>query len=128
MDINALWKPEYSVGNDKIDGQHRYLFELWILLDSVKDQEANRLSLEQALLSLFDYVEIHFGDEEEILAAHPDIDAHREIHREFLAKSKSFMDEFQQGTLDIHEVTDFLRHWLTDHIIETDTRYFKEIN
>ncbi len=128
MDINALWKPEYSVGNEKIDSQHRYLFELWILLDSIKDQEANRLSLQQALLSLFDYVEIHFGDEEQILAAHPDIETHKAIHADFIQQSKSFMDEFQQDTLDIHEVTDFLRHWLIEHIVETDIRYFKEIS
>jgi hemerythrin len=38
------------------------------------------------------------------------------------------MDEFQQNTLDIHEVTDFLRHWLAEHIVETDIRYFKEIS
>ena len=127
MDINALWKPEYSVGNEKIDGQHKYLFELWIMLDSIKNQEANRLSLEQALLSLFDYVEIHFADEEKILAEHPDIDSHKTIHAEFLDQTQLFMKEFQKNELDIHEVINFLRHWLTEHIVETDVRYFREI-
>ncbi len=127
MDINVLWKPEYSVGNEKIDGQHKYLFELLIMLDSIKNQEANRLSLEQALLSLFDYVEIHFGDEEKILAGHPDIDSHKTIHAEFIDQTQLFMKEFQKDELDIHEVIDFLRHWLIEHIVETDIRYFKDI-
>lgn len=27
MDIIATWKPEYSVGHEDIDAQHKYLFE-----------------------------------------------------------------------------------------------------
>jgi hemerythrin-like metal-binding protein len=127
MDINALWKPEYSVGNEKIDGQHKYLFELWIMLNSIKDQSSNRRSLEQALLSLLDYVVIHFADEEKILAGHPDIASHKQLHAEFLRQSKSFMLKFQNNSLDIHEVIDFLRNWLIDHIVKTDIRYFKEM-
>jgi len=128
MTIKTLWKPEYSVGNEKIDEQHKYLFELWIMLDSIKEQQANRLSLQQALLSLFDYVEIHFADEETILAGHPEIGSHQAIHAEFLAQAQAFMKEFEKDELDIHAVTEFLRHWLIEHIVETDIRYFRDLS
>jgi len=127
MDITAIWKPEYSVGHRKIDAQHKYLFELWIMLDSIKDQPNNRLSLEQALLSLVDYVEIHFADEEKYLQAHPEFDRHRRIHAAFLAQCTTFTEQFQKESLDTHTVVDFLRSWLIEHIVETDIRYFKEI-
>jgi len=127
MDITAIWKPEYSVGHQEIDAQHKYLFELWLMLDSVKDQQDNKRSLEQALLSLFDYVEVHFANEEKYLQVHPDFDRHRQIHADFIAQSQTFMEQFRQDTLDIHTVVDFLRSWLIEHIVETDIRYFREI-
>jgi len=37
------------------------------------------------------------------------------------------MLKFQNNSLDIHEVIDFLRNWLIDHIVKTDIRYFKEM-
>jgi hemerythrin len=127
MDITAIWKSEYSVGHPEIDHQHRYLFELWTMLDSIKNQQDNRLSLEQALLSLFDYVEIHFENEEKHLAAHPEIETHQKIHADFIKQAKTFMEEFHNESLDIHTVIDFLLDWLIHHIVETDIRYFKEI-
>ncbi len=127
MDITTIWKPEYSVGHPEIDRQHQYLFELWVMLDSMKNQSDNRLSLEQALLSLFDYVEIHFGNEEEILASHPTIREHKKIHAEFVGQTKQFMDDFHKNNLDLHTVVDFLLDWLIHHILETDSRYFKEL-
>ena len=127
MDISAIWKPEYSVGHPDIDRQHKYLFELWIMLDSMKNQPDNRRSLEQALLSLFDYVEVHFSNEEEYLQAHPEIEQHKKIHAAFIARTNTFMEEFRNRTLDIQTVIDFLLEWLINHIVETDRRYFAEI-
>jgi hemerythrin-like metal-binding protein len=127
MDITAIWKPEYSVGHREIDEQHKYLFELWTLLDSMKNQRDNHLSLEQALLSLFDYVEIHFSKEENYLIKHPEIETHKKIHADFINQTKIFMEEFHKENLDIHTVVDFLFDWLIHHIVETDVRYFKEL-
>jgi len=128
MDISSIWKPEYCVGHPEIDRQHKYLFELWIMLDSMKNQRENKRSLEQALLSLFDYVELHFDNEEEYLAAHPKIEQHREIHADFIKQTNTFMKDFHNETLDLHTVVEFLLDWLVHHIVETDIRYFKEIS
>jgi len=128
MDITAIWKPEYSVGHPEIDTQHKYLFELWILLASITKQPENRRSLEQALLSLYDYVEIHFQREEELLAAHPDIEKHKEIHAAFVEQVQSFMDQFRAGTLESPVVVEYLKEWLIDHIVETDIRYFRALD
>ncbi|HEB68004.1 MAG TPA: bacteriohemerythrin [Desulfobulbus sp.] len=127
MDITAIWKPEYSVGHQEIDAQHKYLFELWLMLDSIKDQEDNHLSLEQALLSLFDYVEVHFANEEQYLQPHPEFKQHQQIHADFIAQCTTFMEQFGRDALDTHTVVDYLRNWLIEHIVETDIRYFREL-
>ena len=128
MDISTIWRPEYSVGNQEIDDQHKYLFELWLMLDSIRNQAENRLSLEQGLLSLFDYVEIHFQREEKLLAGHPEINAHRKIHAQFVDKCREFMESFKQGDLETGTVVDFLKDWLINHIVKTDIRYFNELH
>ena len=127
MDITTIWKPEYSVGHDDIDAQHKYLFELWILLNSIKDQKENRKSLMQALLSLFDYVKIHFTREEEYLRKHPEYEDHRKVHAEFINRTQEFVDQFQKDSLDTEVVVDYLKDWLINHIVETDIRYFREL-
>jgi len=127
MDITAIWKPEYSVGHKEIDDQHKYLFELWILLDSIKNQKDNRRSLAQALLSLFDYVGVHFENEEKYLRDHPQFVAHRKVHADFITQTQSFMDQFQKENLDTQSVVDYLRNWLIDHIVAMDIRYFNNL-
>jgi hemerythrin-like metal-binding protein len=127
MDITAIWKPEYSVGHKEIDDQHKYLFELWILLDSIKNQKDNRRSLAQALLSLFDYVGVHFENEEKYLKDHPQFDAHKKVHADFITQTQSFMDQFQKENLDTQSVVDYLRNWLIDHIVAMDIRYFNDL-
>jgi len=127
MDITAIWKAEYSVGHQEIDRQHKYLFELWLLIDSIKDQPENERSLEQALLSLFDYIDLHFNAEEKILRRHPKFAQHRRIHVDFINQTKVFMEQFREKSLDTHSVVDYLRSWLIEHIVNTDIRYFKEL-
>ena len=127
MDIEVLWKPEYSVGQAEIDRQHRYLFELWGMLDSVKGLSENRRSKEQALMALFDYIEIHFRDEEQYLQAHPEFAAHRKIHKDFVKQTRVFLEEFHLDELNLNKVVDYLCGWLLHHIVETDGRYFREL-
>ncbi|BCO07970.1 hypothetical protein GF1_03460 [Desulfolithobacter dissulfuricans] len=127
MDIIEIWKPEYVVGVEEIDQQHRYLFELWVLLDNIRNQPESSLSLKQALLSLLDYVEIHFSTEEKYLQHHPELEAHRRLHKAFIDKTREFSARFEAGTLDIGQVADYLYNWLCEHIVGTDIPYFLEL-
>ncbi|WP_456385370.1 bacteriohemerythrin [Desulfolithobacter sp.] len=127
MDIIEIWKPEYIIGIEEIDRQHKYLFELFILLDNIRTQPDNQLSLQQALISLQDYVEIHFSSEEKYLRHHPDFEAHRRLHESFIEKAGEFSASFEAGTLDLEQVVEYLNKWLRDHILGVDIPYFKEL-
>ncbi len=126
-DTETIWKPEYSVGVAEIDAQHRYLFELWHLLDSIKGQKQNRNSCRQAMLSLLDYIDLHFTTEEPYYREHPRFTDHQQVHREFVRRVREFEQDLENDRLDIQAMTDFLRTWLIDHIVNTDIRYFKDM-
>lgn len=124
---DIVWKPEYSVGHREIDTQHKYLFELCRSLAAICKIAENRLSMEQALLSLLDYVDFHFSDEEKYYRDHPEFELHRDIHQQFINQAKDFETRFHKHELDPEEVVTFLYKWLVDHIIGIDRRFFQEI-
>ncbi len=126
--IDTIWKPEYSVGVEEIDAQHRYLFELWLMLDSIRDQEDNQRSRRQAILSLLDYIDLHFTTEEGYYREHPRFAEHQGLHRAFVDRIHAFEQEMDEERLDLQAMADFLRDWLIDHIVNTDIRYFNDMN
>jgi len=125
------WKPEYSVGNANIDGQHKalvgYVNDLFEALSAGK----GRGVLGQVLANLAHYTVEHFNQEEAVMrtAGYPDLAAHQEKHRKMKAKVASLMDEFNNGTLSNPiQITDFLKNWLKKHILETDMAYAPYLN
>ena len=63
----ALWKEEYKVGIDKIDEQHRQLFDkIEQLLEIAKsgDKRSNQQKCMEIIDFLVDYTVFHFNTEE----------------------------------------------------------------
>ena len=128
MDTQAItWKPEYSVGHSEIDQQHQYLFELCRSFAVISTMSENRLSMEQALLALLDYVDLHFDSEEKYYRHHPEYENHHQMHQEFIAKAREFEARFRSHDLEPAEVLNFLTQWLVNHIVHTDIRFFNDI-
>ena len=67
MPTKMNWLAEYSVNNESIDEQHKYLFDLCNTLYNLVEQPVATQSTKQVLMGLTDYVEIHFGEEEKTL-------------------------------------------------------------
>jgi hemerythrin len=127
MSEQLLWKPEYSVGNDEIDRQHQYLFDLCRMLSDVKERSDSPMVIFAALNSLFDYAKIHFQFEENLLHTHLDPGAHRLLHRDFLEKVDDFMMKYEQKQLRLQEIRDFITSWIIHHILEEDRNIFRRL-
>ena len=121
------WKPEYSVQNELIDYQHQYLFELCKALAKLQEQSENKLSVEQALAGLLDYIELHFREEEEFYKSHPEFSEHQKIHKDLMEKTKDFAAQFKAEKLELSALLDFVYGWIVDHITKTDIRFFHDI-
>ncbi|MDH3228541.1 MAG: bacteriohemerythrin [Alphaproteobacteria bacterium] len=115
------WQDSFSVGNEKMDDQHKGLVDLVNLLD---DEDMTGIALER----LKSYVQEHFRDEERLLqaAGYPDLDEQKIQHKEFedwLAQThQSYVTGSGSKTLR-QDVQEYLKSWLTEHILESDKAY-----
>ncbi len=121
------WKPEYSVNNKLIDLQHQYLFSLCDTLQKLQGASESKQSIEEALTGLLDYIDLHFREEEELYKAHPEFEAHHQIHQELSQQTNRYVENFHDGKLGIDELLDFIYTWIIEHITITDSKYFKDI-
>lgn len=122
------WKPEFSVGIERFDDDHRHLFSLFNQLHmSMTGRESNS-ALNLILRELAWYAQTHFRAEEMLMKRHgyPGLDSHRAQHDRFTEQVDQFVDHFHSGRDEIKvEVSDTLQKWLTQHILRSDAAYAK---
>lgn len=120
------WTPKMSVGIVKIDKQHQGLFDIMNQLHEGMLQGRGKEVLGAAITNLTQYTKIHFGDEEALLRLHgyPKLAEHLKMHETFRQKLAELDNQHKAGTAALAVSTlDFLRDWLTKHILVVDTQY-----
>jgi hemerythrin len=120
------WSESFSVGHPGIDAQHKKLVsllnELCVAMGSGRSSSVLGTILEQ----LVNYTKEHFRAEEVIMkeAAFPGFAAHKLEHDALAGKILKLQSELRAGTVGISiELLDFLKDWLTHHILESDKKY-----
>ena len=120
------WSDNMSVGVDQIDEEHKYLFSL---MESASRaiSEGNTGSVLTIFHELTDYIDVHFGHEEEVMRAmgYPDLDDHRSEHAKLAQKAFSVINNLRMKDTITRgsEFTTFLGDWLTNHIMVSDMKY-----
>ncbi|MFQ5533948.1 MAG: hemerythrin domain-containing protein [Sphingomonadales bacterium] len=69
--------------------------------------------------------ELSVGHEERMMRArgYPDFDHHKSLHDDLVQQVLAIKEDHQAGKLGVSlELMNFLRKWLTDHILETDKK------
>ncbi len=120
------WEEKYAVGVKKLDLQHKKLFELVsAFYDRIHAKDTAR-AMSGVLAGLIAYTATHFSAEELYLHqyGYPLYDQHVAQHAKFVEKVTDFQTRMEQGTLLIPiEVANFLKDWLSGHILVEDQRY-----
>lgn len=122
-----VFKDEYKTGIDKIDEEHKRLFEIAdqvyeVLMDEFIPDKYDYIV--EILNELKDYAETHFTNEEEYMASigYKKLFTHKVEHHDFIEKLNEYdldaIDENQKET--IMELLTFLSNWLVDHILKND--------
>ena len=118
------WKPEFSVGIDRIDKQHQHLVALINQLAAAIANGHSREILGKVLEGLIGYARWHFADEEKLIADKLDpglLHAHQAEHDKFSQTALKLQADFETGTADLDDETlVFLSHWLGSHIMGSD--------
>ena len=119
-------KPEYYIGIDMIDQEHKQLFDY--------ANEAYELLQEEftILEKLRDYTVKHFSDEEAYMESiqYKKIFTQKIQHQEFINKLDEFIDQHEKDEENqdeqIMDILNYLTDWLINHILHVDGQIPKE--
>lgn len=114
------------IGVEKIDEEHKHLFELISKTDTVLRENENSLEKALELLKeLKEYTQTHFAHEEAYMAQiqDPELARQKKEHFAFIEKINSY--DFTKITEDsakpvMMELLEFLSKWLMGHILGSD--------
>jgi len=119
------WKPEYSVGIESVDSEHREMIELInAVYDAIEDKK-NPQSIEHFLGEVHATISAHFALEERVMrnANYDEFEAHKEDHEELLDEIRDLMDRFfdapEQG---LQLLQKNLSGWFAGHFSTFDAR------
>jgi len=124
------WKPEMSVGLEELDEDHRFLIKV---INRLAENSANDSDVEavgECLASLRNYAEFHFAREEGVMRAcgYSTLSEHQDEHRAFSSQITAVTRRFEErepgaGTVVNEELLNYLKDWLTHHILVVDMGY-----
>jgi hemerythrin len=121
------WSDEYSLGIHAIDSDHKTLFDIVNTLhEGLARGVTNSNELGIAITGLARYVDEHFEREEKFMDdyCYPEAEAHKAEHRNFmrLVYAARKVHTATPQKLDPHKLLDFLRDWLTGHVLGSDKK------
>lgn len=121
------WSDEYSVGDPAMDAHHKRLFELIDELHEAVDAGRGEQALGQIIDALSAYTRYHFEEEERMMerVGYPTLDAHRQLHREFVQQIQACEADLQRGATRVAtlKLLNTASKWLRDHIMNVDQGY-----
>jgi hemerythrin len=120
------WRPEFSVGFARLDGEHHHLISLMNKLHMALVNGQEIFVLGGILKELDWYTRSHFRAEEVLMKGYgyPGLATHIVQHERFKEQLVQYADHFQSGRVAIAvEVLDALQEWLVRHILGSDAAY-----
>jgi len=120
------WAPSFSVGNEKLDEQHKRLIQIINRLIVESQAVIKSEAVSDLLSEMMNYAQEHFTTEEELLRQHsyPHLEEHIAEHQAFQDKIVDFRSAIMLNVEDIPEsMLQYLRNWLMEHILKSDMAY-----
>lgn len=120
------WSDSLSVGVATFDEQHKKLIAMINNLNDAMKVGKSKEVLGGILKGVIDYTATHFASEEKAFDQFGYLQAlaHKVEHKKLVAKVTQFDKEFREGKAMMSiEIMNFLKEWLSTHILGTDKKY-----
>lgn len=122
----AQWDETFSCRIAEIDADHKHLLDLLNgFYDAYKAGKGKETIL-GLLRELIKYAEEHFQREEALMdrSGYVDLLEHQIVHEDLVRQVFDLHERYSAGDAHIsEEVMEFLRLWLTEHILHMDKRF-----
>lgn len=125
------WRNEFSTGVAQFDAEHQKLVAMVNALFGAMTQGTAQETLGRVLGGLVDYTKRHFAHEEELMKRHgfPGLAEHMAVHKALTDQVLALQKDYQAGKTALSiKVANFLKDWLTNHILSMDKQYGPYLN
>jgi hemerythrin len=125
------WTDKYTVGIKEIDAQHQRLVSMINTLHDAMKGGKGKDVVQPILNDLLAYTKTHFAHEEELFKQHgyPSRDGHEKIHKSLAQQVVDLRGKVDGGSKILAvELMDFMKTWLTSHIMSEDKKYAPFLN
>lgn len=129
-DAPLTWTDELLTGHERIDADHRQIFDIAHRLEAEIQAQPEHSVVGEVLVELIDYTGEHFEREESLMQAirFSGYEEHKREHDLLVQKVDQLHRQFMDGNGNsAGEVLDFLRKWLTRHILSLDMALVRTI-
>jgi hemerythrin len=126
-----VWNDSYSVNIREIDEQHKKLIMLVNVLHTSMKEGKGKEVIGEILDELVKYTSYHFSFEESLFGKYGYAEAmmHVRQHNDLIADVKKFIEKYNTGSTVLSiDLLNFLKDWLTNHIVGTDKKYSAFLN
>ena len=126
----VTWTPLMSTGIESVDAEHQKLIGLINNFYDNLGKTTGKENLKILLEGLSCYAIFHFANEELLMHqyGYPSLELHKKEHVKFTQTIVSYKERLNSGKLIFSvETTNFLKNWLTDHILTADKQYSEYI-
>ncbi|MFC1670200.1 bacteriohemerythrin [Spirochaetota bacterium] len=120
------WNEELNVGIGLFNDDHKNLIDFVNQLNHALQIGQAKETMGQVLVKLINYTDIHFKNEEKLMAKHayPEYVKHKNEHDDLTEQVKDFYERYNSGKVAFSlELLNFLRDWLLNHIQCSDMKY-----
>ena len=117
------WKDSMSVSQPMIDRDHRKLIQYVNEMHTAMMAGKGKDIVGAILNKLVVYTKDHFGREEIVWKSgrYGGLDKHKKEHADLLKTVTEFKVKYDKGTAALSvDLMDFLRDWLSNHILKSD--------
>ena len=124
------WKPEYSVGVESMDDEHREMINLINDIYDKLESDPDADQIEQCLGDIFSTISMHFALEERLMRKnnYAEYQPHKDDHEELLDQIRDLMDDFAAGTaVGATRLEKSLSDWFAGHFSTFDARLHGEV-
>ncbi len=125
------WRPEYSVGVEAVDHEHRQLIDLINRLHQELGADATRAGVVEFLAEIHARIAAHFALEERLMRAHryDGYAEHKADHERLLDELRDIMDRYElAGEYSDAALAQALGTWFEVHFREQDARLHRRLS
>lgn len=122
------WEKSYTIGHEKIDGEHKKLFEIGAKLLKYKNDSKKIIEI---IKELAEYTRFHFNNEEKFMKSigYDEFDHHKSLHTEIVKILNTTIKEM--ASLSIEEIIvrlhTLINKNIVQHILIEDKKFHHKI-